>query len=423
MLHRGRPVVGYGFVAVDVVERVVAEVGVRLKPLRPLIADEIEQARGSEDEGAPTRAGIADGSLAVALPSEDGDVFLRTTEDNLIPSHSSAALAVEIPDHAVHKAALQLFDVVDALPLHLLLTEGTSPPVRLLCLVAAQVDILRGEDVHHLVEDVLQEAVHTLVASAIDDAGILATDAWQHTDEAVAHHGAGHLGISSNGCHAVGRHLYLGDDVDMPLLGIRHDVAQVALGVEATDGCRLALAWILTILEVGVALHAPCSHRGESRILLDLYAPSVVVGEVQVQVVHLEARGDVDDLQDMLFRNEVAHHVEHQSAIGEARCIVDGETAQPLAVRLLQQLPERLFAVEESLLGRGRYGDATGRNGQPVGLFCERAVSAVLGLLCLPSIRQEVEPFFEAEGRRLGEKRGVRGWIAQRASEREGYEE
>ena len=177
---------------------------------------------------------------------------------------------------------MQLFDVVKALPLHLLLTEGTGSPVRLLCLVAAQVDILGGEDVHHLVEDVLQETVHTLVAGAIDDAGILATDAWQYTDEAVTHHGAGHLGIGSDGCHAVGRHLYLGDDVDMPLLGIRHDVAQVALGVEAADGCRLALVWVLTILEVGVALHAPCSNGGEPRILLDLYAPSVVVGEVQV---------------------------------------------------------------------------------------------------------------------------------------------
>ena len=142
MFHRGRPVVGYGFVAVDIVERVVAEVGVGLKPLGPLITDEVELARGSEDEGAPTLAGIADGSLSVALPSEDGDVFLRTTEDNLIPSHSAATLAVEISDHAVHKAALQLFDVVNALPLHLLLTEGACSPVRLLCLVAAQVDIL-----------------------------------------------------------------------------------------------------------------------------------------------------------------------------------------------------------------------------------------------------------------------------------------
>ena len=331
-LHLWRPIVGHGFVAVDVVQGVVAKVGVGFKPLRSLIADEVELAGRREDEGAAVFARFLHGSLSVALPSEDGDVFAGMPEGHLVPPHGLPPLALQMANNAIHEIALQVFFVGDALSLHQLLAATACPPVRLLGLVASDVDVFRREDADDLVEDVLQETIDPLVAGAIDDAGILAADAGQHADEAIANHGARHLGIGGDGSHAVGGHLYLRHHVHMSLLGISNDVAQLLLRVVAANGCGLSFARVLAVGEVGVTLHAPGTRFSELGIFLDFHPPAVVVGQVQMQVVDFQLRGDVDDFQDFVFGDEAPHHVEHESPIGKPRLVAEGEAAQRLAV-------------------------------------------------------------------------------------------
>src|SRR3546814_5944743 len=54
---------------------------------------------------------------------------------------------------------------------------------------------------------------------------------------------------------------------------------------------------------------------GELRVLLDLEAPALVLGEVPVEGVQLEDRHDVDVLLDELDREEVARSEEHTSEL------------------------------------------------------------------------------------------------------------
>ena len=58
---------------------------------------------------------------------------------------------------------------------------------------------------------------------------------------------------------------------------------------------------------------------------VDLDAPALVVPWVPVQAVELVEGHQVDDLLDLLLREEVARHVEHQA---EARGIVDRNARQ-----------------------------------------------------------------------------------------------
>ena len=56
---------------------------------------------------------------------------------------------------------------------------------------------------------------------------------------------------------------------------------------------------------------------------VDLDAPALVVGEVQVQHVELVEREQVDVLLHLVDGEEVARDVEHRAAPGEARMIGD----------------------------------------------------------------------------------------------------
>ena len=91
----------------------------------------------------------------------------------------------------------------------------------------------------------------------------------------------------------------LGHYLDMALGGIGNDAAQVIV--------RVMLA------------------AGQAGVALDVDAPALVVGEVQLQHVVLILGHLVDEELDILHGKEVAGGVEHEGAAGKTRSIVDDD--------------------------------------------------------------------------------------------------
>ena len=102
----------------------------------------------------------------------------------------------------------------------------------------------------------------------------------------------------------------LGHDGDEPLGGVVDDLAVVGLRVEAALGPVDGVA---------------ATDLGQLGPRVDRDAPALVVGEVQVEVVELEQRQVVEVALDVVDGEEVAGHVEHGAAVGEARLVADGD--------------------------------------------------------------------------------------------------
>ena len=150
------------------------------------------------------------------------------------------------------------------------------------------------------------------------------------------------------------RKLYLGNDRDETIRRVFNDILHLLLGIEAS---------VLGTL----AIDALRADLGQFRVLLDLDTPSLVVGQVPMHAVDLEQGQYVQLLLDILYRNEMAAGVEHDTAVAESRLVLDrygrsGPCDTFHGGRTLdlggQQLQERLHTVEKTLRGLGLDTDA-----------------------------------------------------------------
>ena len=114
---------------------------------------------------------------------------------------------------------------------HLGLALGTLGPAYLRTFVTSDVDVLRWEDLHDLVEDVGAELHHLGIAHAEH----VVADA-PPADHVVGTSGAAELWIGCQCALHVSGHLNLGDDLDMAFSSIAYDLACLVLGIEATVG-------------------------------------------------------------------------------------------------------------------------------------------------------------------------------------------
>src|SRR5206468_4825380 len=120
--------------------------------------------------------------------------------------------------------------------------------------------------------------------------------------------------------------------------------------------------------------------RGQLRVLLDLDAPALVLGEMPVEDVELVEREELEVFEHELLRHEVAADIEMAPAPTEARAIFDLDgrdsprrasdrrAAEDLGWK---QLPQRLRAVEDA----GRFGradrDVVGGHGEAIALVAK----------------------------------------------------
>ena len=200
-------------------------------------------------------------------------------------------------------------------------------------------DVLRGEDVHHLFQYVLEEVVCSHAA-------------WAEVHLLVRLVRAREFWIGCEHLSRVARHLYFGHDSDATLCCVLHEVAQLVLSIVATV-CAL-FAFILVLASEFAPLlpglsFAPCSKTGKARVALYLYAPACSVGEVEVEAVELILCHHVNLLLEERNGLEVARHVEHQRAPLEGGSILNVARHDAiLLLQLLYGLPGEAEAVGRS---------------------------------------------------------------------------
>ena len=132
-----------------------------------------------------------------------------------------------------NEVRLQFVQVVRTEFLHFLPASRTSSPAGFGSLVASDVDIARGEYVHHLLQHVLKEVVGCHAART--EIGLLV--GFVRTAE---------FGVCRQHFLAVCRHFDFGYDGDAPCSGIVHQFAQFLLGVISTAGPGFALVHVFS---------------------------------------------------------------------------------------------------------------------------------------------------------------------------------
>ena len=130
------------------------------------------------------------------------------------------------------------------------------------------------------------------------------------------------LRVSSNRRLRVARHLDLRNHGDVPLTRILDDFADLTLRVETAVRLFVEAVWISSLM-AQPRFFAPRSNLREARVLFDLNAPALIVGEVPVESVQFVQGQQIDKLEDKLLRHEMAAHVEHGAAPAEARLILN----------------------------------------------------------------------------------------------------
>ncbi len=116
------------------------------------------------------------------------------------------------------------------------------------------------------------------------------------------------LGIRGDGGLRVAGHFHFRDHLDVAFGRVRHDVADLRLGVEAAVFRRFRLR--------GGGGRAAASYAREARVFADFDAPALVVREVPVEGVEFVPGHPVEHGLDELDGLEVAGGVEHQAAPG-----------------------------------------------------------------------------------------------------------
>ena len=128
--------------------------------------------------------------------------------------------------------------------------------------------------------------------------------------------------ICRHGSHKVTGHVNFRDDFDVALLSVSHNFLDFFLCIEVrTVGFVCPVVAIVHIYRPRVST---CRANGsEFGVTLDFYAPTLVVGQVPVETVHLIHRHDVEHTLYFFYGKEVARHVEHETAVTKAGFIAD----------------------------------------------------------------------------------------------------
>lgn len=221
--------------------------------------------------------------------------------------------------------------------------------------VAAEVDVGGRENVFQLVKNGIVKFPDFGVGGANEffgNAGDFANFEFRVWE-------ANHLGVGTGEGLVMAGHIDFGDDFDVMLCGVAHDVLELGFGVDAAVGDLVA-----------VGARAFRGDGFEFGVAGDGEAPALVVGEVDVEFVEFVRRHRVDERFDVLGFPEMAGGVDHHAAPAEAWVILDGQ-ARELGSVLGLELFEGLFGVEKSRVVAVFDGDTLGGEDEGVGFFAE----------------------------------------------------
>ena len=110
-------------------------------------------------------------------------------------------------------------------------------------------------------------------------------------------------------------HVDFGDDGDVAVGRIAHDIADFVLSVVTAVADAVVDRRVMA--QHGAV--APRTHFGQPRIFLYFHAPALIIGQVPVQAVHAVEGHDVDVALHRFHAKEMAHAIQVHPAIGETR--------------------------------------------------------------------------------------------------------
>ena len=136
---------------------------------------------------------------------------------------------------------------------------------------------------------------------------------------------------------------------------VGHNLADLVFGEIAAVRAFLSLLGRFGLAPGHIAaVHPPCSHLGEQRILVNLDAPAVVVGEVEMELVELVQGHHIQVFLHLVNIEEMAAHIQMAASPLETRVVGDFDSWNGYCHRVFcarigrRQLEQRLETVEQA---------------------------------------------------------------------------
>ena len=293
------------FIRIDILQRIISEIRQRLKPLGSLITDQIHQPGRCHHE-AVSLGCCLQGRITHALPAKDDCPVGQGTVGQFVPSHHLFALALHILAHAAHEITLQFLDMRNTFLLHAVRTPGTFLPVFFPGLIASQMNVMRRKQFRNLVNHPFQKTERFLISGTENDI----TRSLSHTrnyTNVLVYRRASQLRISSQCRIRMSRHINFRNNLNATAGSITDNFLHILLSIIASYRRRLARLRISAVRERTVCLvHSPRSHGSKPRIFLDFQPPSVIIRQMQMQLVQFKHRHTVDDLHQFLLLDKIS---------------------------------------------------------------------------------------------------------------------
>ena len=120
----------------------------------------------------------------------------------------------------------------------------------------------------------------------------------------------------------------LGEDVDVALSSVGHDLAQVVEREVHAATILGVVEELLTITVVGERAGTHGAHLGQFGIFGNLDTPALVIGEVPVEAVEFIECQDVEHLLHLVLVEEVTGHVHHEATMLKLGMVLDAHEGE-----------------------------------------------------------------------------------------------
>ena len=237
------------------------------------------------------------------------------------------------------------------------LAEGAHTPIGFVGFIPADVHILRGEKFHHFFQDILEEGEHLFPARTYDFIYVVLAVLTEK------------FGMHPQQGNVVSGDFNFGNHLDMTVCRVSDDFTNLIFRIVSAvnlaviiDGARhISLRFLQQghRRAVQYVVEPPTVAEGtfldHFRRAVQSDAPALIVGQVQMQAVHLQLSHQVQLLQDEIFAVEMTGHIEHQAPVGITGSILDAAGCDAAFFIRRLELQERLDGIEST-------GDAIGLN-------------------------------------------------------------
>lgn len=186
-------------------------------------------------------------------------------------------------------------------------------------LVATDVDVRGGEDVHDLLQHGAAEVEDLLVDP---EDGVADSPPGPHVQHPVGT--VAQVRIRGQGGTDVAGHFDLGQHGDASGSRVPHQVGQLGAGV----GAAVRHTVVVVAAGTGHGLGTMGADLGELGVGRDRHPPPLVVGQMQMEDIDLVQGQEIDVTAQVGHRLEVAGHVEHRSAPAVPGDVRDLHTGQ-----------------------------------------------------------------------------------------------